>query len=278
MNLLSILRYHRLFLQGSKLDKLRKEFSQFWKQLKRGEEHTLLGSDTVSSCNTGNKDASNSVEGNSHRGSYGDEGLGSNCGDRNTGNSAVSAGDDRLGSESTISNSNHANNSCEGNNSIGNGADVPCSSNGHIIGGNGAINDSAGAEDNTDSNVASNSRSNTGDGSISIGVNDIKSSSSVTCPNQPINQTNLTSGVIEVKPKCTLGGHVACILSLLVTGKVKKFCQRIFSDFPIGLSIAHSPPLSTKSKKTRILDGYHRPGSDIVVANSVEFEVVLNIP
>ncbi|XP_044181643.1 general transcription factor 3C polypeptide 1-like isoform X7 [Acropora millepora] len=211
--------YHRLFLQGSKLDKLRKEFSQFWKQLKRGEEHTLLGSDTVTSCNTENKDASSSVEGNSHRSSYGDEGLGSNGGDRNSVNSAVIAGDDRLGSESTISNSNHANNSCEGNNSIGNGADVPCSSNGHTIGGNGAINDSAGAEDNIDSNVASNSRSNTGDGSISIGVNDIKSSNSVTCPNQAINQTNLTSGVIEVKPKCTLGGHVACILSLLVTGK-----------------------------------------------------------
>lgn len=187
-----------------------------------------MGRDTVTSCNTGNKDASNSVEGNGHRGICGDEGLGSNGGDRSSGNSGVSAGDDRLGSESTISSSNHASNSCEGNNSIGNGADVPCSSNGHIIGGNGATNNSAGAEDIIDSNVASNSRSNTGDGSISIGVNDVKSSSSVTTPNQPINQTNLTAGVMEVKPKCTLGGHVACILSLLVTGKVKKLSQYFF--------------------------------------------------
>ena len=194
-----------------------------------------MGRDTVTSSNTGNNDASNIVEGSGDRSSYEDEGLGSNGSYRNSGNSGVRAGDDRRESNS----SSHANNSCDGNdlsnNSIGSVADAPCSSNGQIIGGNGATNDSADAEDNIDSNVASNSRSNTGDGSISIGANDVNSSSSsVTGPNQAINQTNLTPGVIDVKPKCTLGGHVACILSLLVTGKVKKLCQRIFSDFHIG--------------------------------------------
>mgnify|MGYP000373917105 CR=1 FL=1 len=59
--------------------------------------------------------------------------------------------------------------------------------------------------------------------------------------------------------------------------KGKKILPTYFLRFS-HKSIAHSPSLSTKSKITRILVGYRRPGSDIVVANSVEFEVVFNIP
>ena len=50
-------------------------------------------------------------------------------------------------------------------------------------------------------------------------ISDSSSSSS----NASQQTDNLTPGTIEVKPKSIHGGHVACILALLATNKVRKF-------------------------------------------------------
>lgn len=52
----------------------------------------------------------------------------------------------------------------------------------------------------------------------SSGETDGRSTSSSSNQQPPENRT---PGTIEVKPKCTLGGHVACILSLLAINKVR---------------------------------------------------------
>ncbi|XP_068737049.1 general transcription factor 3C polypeptide 1-like isoform X2 [Montipora capricornis] len=211
--------YHRLFMEGSKLDRLTKEFITFLNQLVKGEEHTLLGIDaiTITDCCTrsSNDKGDNSVEGNGATTSMG------------------SSRDDGPRSSSNI---------CD------KGTDKSCGSDGLPSGetdirttasGVDACSDSAGTESGTEdsksSNAASTSRkessSNTDSGSISCsgvissisgttskkGVGLSSSRNGGNTKQQPVK--NLTPGVIEIKPKCTLGGHVACVLSLLVTGK-----------------------------------------------------------
>ena len=205
-------------MEGSKLDRLAKEFITFFNHLVKEEEHTLLGSDAITSCSTrsSNDKGDNSVEGN---GATAPMGSSRDDGPRSSSNSCDKSTDKSCGSDGPPSGET-------GTRTTASGVD--------------ACSDSAGTESGTEdiksSNAASTSRkessSNTDSGSISCsgvissvsgttskkGVGLSSSRNGGNTKQQPVK--NLTPGVIEIKPKCTLGGHVACVLSLLVTGKV----------------------------------------------------------